>query len=113
MKPRRLLKLEKVVATAAGVTVEMINGRSREMNVAYARAVIWHFAHRWMGYSYPRLGAYYGRNHTTILACVRYVETKNKSDLSRIRKKLRTKCPEALTAKTGPDEARGPGAWKF
>ena len=67
-----MLPAEAIAAAAArhAVTPEAIEGRGRTGAVAAARAAVWCWL-RARGWSYPEIGAAWGRDHTTIMSAVR------------------------------------------
>lgn len=76
------------VASATGIPASEILGRSHRWPVADARHVL-AYALRERGWSYPRIGAALGRDHTTIMHAV---------DKVRWRAGLRAQADASITA---------------
>lgn len=74
----RLLKIEEIISRVANIKIEEIRGRSRDREVADARAVIWFIAFTYFRYSYSYIGRIYGRDHTSISSAVKRIR---KSDI--------------------------------
>ena len=55
---------------ATGISPEEMRGRSRRPKIAAARALAYSIL-RARGMSLPRIGRYFGRDHTTVLAALR------------------------------------------
>lgn len=69
-------------AIAFGVTVKEVLGPSRLRGVMRPRQVAMFLAREITGLSLPRLGAAFGRDHTTVLHACRKVETELANDLT-------------------------------
>ncbi len=71
-------EMEKVLAKVAsitGVDAEVMRSRTRRQPVTYARQVaMWHM-HR-AGYSMPKIGRFFNRDHTTVLHACKRVQSK-------------------------------------
>jgi chromosomal replication initiator protein len=64
----------KRVCVAFGVTEKELLGASRLRNVLVPRQVAMYLARELTGLSLPRIGATFGRDHTTVLHACRKVE---------------------------------------
>lgn len=62
------------VAKKHGVTVALIMGEARDKRVILARHEVWWRVWRTSGLSYPRMGAMFRRDHTTIMHGVKRYE---------------------------------------
>lgn len=62
------------VAREAGVTPDDIYGDSRKAHIARARAAAMHLSRKRLGYSYPKLGKIFNRDHTTIIHAINRVQ---------------------------------------
>ncbi|MDY3555783.1 helix-turn-helix domain-containing protein [Gemmata sp. JC717] len=69
-------------AAAFGVTVKELLGASRLRGVMRPRQIAMYLARELTGLSLPRLGAAFGRDHTTVLHACRKVEAEVAADLS-------------------------------
>ena len=108
-KTKQLLSIEKAICKAAGVSVEDIDTRNREQNIADARAAIWLIAREYLHYSYPVLGKMYKRNHTTVMAGVKKIKSMPVS--MKILSYIRTVCPELPVEKMSAGEHRDIKNW--
>ena len=62
------------VATAVGVDVEDILGEGRTTSVARARRLAMAVARWTTGWSYPEIGRFFGRDHSSVIHAVNRVE---------------------------------------
>jgi hypothetical protein len=108
--PERLVAVEQAIAIAANVSVEQIRGERRDRAIVDARHAVWFVAREVMGYSYPRIGDFYDRDHTTIMNGVARIRQSKVSD--KIINGLRKVCPEAMT-KISPEEGKSFDDWDF
>ena len=69
-----------IVAHVTGVGYRQIFSVSREAPSAKARAVAMFVIHRKLGWSFPKLGRFFRRDHTTALAAVRRIEGLSRDD---------------------------------
>lgn len=60
-------KVIKAVASIFGVTVKQMESPSREHDRHYARCTVWYLLRDREGWSTPRLGALFNRDHATVL----------------------------------------------
>jgi len=72
-----LLSLVKRLAAAHHVTVDELLGPDRMSGPSHARQALWSHLHENGGWSYPRLGKVFGRNHCTILYGIRAHRERN------------------------------------
>jgi chromosomal replication initiator protein len=70
----------KRVVAAFNVTEKMLLGPSRLRNVLLSRQVAMYLARELVGLSLPRIGAAFGRDHTTVLHACRKIEDAVKQD---------------------------------
>jgi chromosomal replication initiator protein len=70
----------KRVAVAFGVTEKALLGQSRLRNLLLSRQVAMYLARELTGLSLPRIGAAFGRDHTTVLHACRKVEAEIEAD---------------------------------
>lgn len=110
-KPARLARVEEAIARAAGVTVERLNGQTRDRTSADARAAVWWIAYDHMHYTFPMIGKLYGRDHTTVMSAVKRMRSKKASE--KILEGVKKVCPEVLEGLPGPDEPRSVENWQF
>ncbi len=60
-------RIVEVVAAHFGVPVEDIMGRGKPRQVALARRTAMYLVRRIMGRSYPEIGKFFGRHHSTVM----------------------------------------------
>jgi len=72
--PALLDQLFNEVKTYTGYTSEVLKGKSRITEVVLARSLFCLFARRYMMATYPALGRYLNRHHTSILNMVNTLE---------------------------------------
>lgn len=58
-------------AGRAGITTDQLMGRSSARLIAHARQDAMRRIREALGYSYPRIGRFFGRDHTTVVHGVR------------------------------------------
>ncbi len=73
--PNDISRIVERVAAAFGVSEKELLGPSRLRSVLQSRQVAMYLARELIGLSLPRLGAAFGRDHTTVLHACRKVET--------------------------------------
>jgi chromosomal replication initiator protein len=78
--PGRLDAIIGRVAAAFGVAEKELLGPSRLRNVLLSRQVAMYLARELAGFSLPRIGAAFGRDHTTVLHACRKIEAELESD---------------------------------
>lgn len=71
--PKRLEKIEKIIADAASVEVEDLRNCSRIMKYVQPRQAVWFIAHDYLNMSFHHIGKLYGRHHTTVMSGVERV----------------------------------------
>ncbi len=64
----------KATCEAFGVSVRDVRGRRRTARIAQPRKVAMFLARTLTAASYPELGAFFGRDHTTVIAAVQSIE---------------------------------------
>ena len=69
-----LAKISSLVAAHYGLTLGELRGRKRARSVAWPRQVAMYLCRRHAKRSYPAIGEFFGRNHTTVMHAVRAVE---------------------------------------
>lgn len=109
-KTLRVMQLENAIARAANVSIEAINGKSRQREVVDARHAIWYIAHDHMGMAYTTLARLYNRDHTTIMSGVKRIRAKE--ERKSIFVGIQRVCPEILIQHS-EDEAREIKNWRF
>ena len=62
-----LRDIEAAVCARFGLTVEQLRGPGRVRGIARPRQIIMYLAREMTVLSYPRIGAYFHRDHTTVL----------------------------------------------
>lgn len=73
---RRSSTIAAGVAAKHGVTLAMLMGESRVKHIVAARHEAWWLVWRTTGMSYPRIGAIFRRDHTTIMHGVKKHDAK-------------------------------------
>ena len=73
--PSVMRLIARQVAEHGGVNVSEIMGYNREPQIVRLRQYCWHLC-RERGYSLPRIGAVYGRDHSTILDGIRTIRAR-------------------------------------
>ena len=59
------------IAAREGLDLADLFGPCRKQHLAYARFEIWYECHRLDGFSFPKIGEVFGRDHSTIIHGVR------------------------------------------
>ena len=62
--------IENMVSAGLGVSVNAIRGKNRITIATEARHAIWFILRTGFNWSFPKIGAEYGRDHTTIMSGV-------------------------------------------
>lgn len=73
-KRHELNRIVQAVSRVYGVSPDQILGDSRREEVAYARRIAMWFARQNVKESYPALGRFFRRDHSTVLMAVRCVD---------------------------------------
>jgi len=69
--PTPFMDILRDVCKSQGVTRDEIFSRNRNKKLVMARAVIYDRIRKELGWSYPRIGKIFGRDHTTVLHGIR------------------------------------------
>lgn len=110
-KPTKVQRVEEVIAQAANVRLEDINGKARDHEIVAARHAVWMIAHDHLKYSYSLIGKFYDRDHTTIMNGVKRFRKGKVSQ--KIIDGIKNVAPEIFDGKPEPGVPRAVDAWKF
>ncbi len=95
VRHREFMTIAKVVAEHYGVSVEKMRGESRLKFFYVPRAVTMLLIREKYAASYPEIGRFFDRDHTTVIIAVRAIETEvSQTDFAQIRAKLENKPTE-------------------
>jgi ATPase involved in DNA replication initiation len=74
-KRRSMREIAEEVAAQQGVVMDLLRSDTRRHSVSHARQDAMRLQ-RVEGYSYPQIGAFWGRDHTTVVYGVRAAEAR-------------------------------------
>lgn len=69
----------RAVSAETGVSHAAIMSRNRRRPIAWARQEVWRRLYATDAYSFPEIGQFFDRHHTTVLDGVRAAETRNQA----------------------------------
>ncbi|MGL4976005.1 MAG: helix-turn-helix domain-containing protein [Bosea sp. (in: a-proteobacteria)] len=73
---RSAARLRVFVAEEFGISIAQLSGRSRRRKFAHPRQMAMYLARTAMGRSYPQIGLWFGRDHTTAIYAVTAVQAR-------------------------------------
>ncbi len=95
VRHREFMTVAKAVAEHYGVSVEKMRGESKLKFFYVPRAVTMLLIREKYGASYPEIGRFFNRDHTTAILAVRAIETEvSPTDFAQIRARLENKPAE-------------------
>lgn len=71
---RRLAVIVALVVKSFGVSEDGVRGRRRDLRTARARQVVFYLVRTLTGYTYPRIGFLFNRDHSTVIHAVQIIE---------------------------------------
>lgn len=108
--PPRMEKIERAISTVSGVPIEAIRGTSRDAAIVSARHAVWYATRVYAGYSLPRIGEIYDRDHTTIMNGIRRI-AQSEDRINSVRAALSHHCPEIFLPEEKPTEMKTIDQW--